>query len=88
MKTGAPLGKIGNSGPSAGPHLHLGILDRPNPTSARSLPFVINNYTLVGYVDFARTTDDNLVINGESKPIEAAYPLHGSIPELPLTTSP
>lgn len=83
VTTGTALGKIGNSGPSAGPHLHLGVLDRPDPTSGRSLPFVINNYTLVGYVDFNRSTDDGLVITGESKQTEAAYPLHGSIQNFP-----
>ena len=33
----------------------------------------------MGYGDFAQSADDNLVITGESKQIEAAYPLHGSI---------
>jgi Peptidase family M23 len=46
VKAGALLAKLGNTGP----HLHFGLLDRPDIFTGRALPFVFARYTLAGTV--------------------------------------
>jgi murein DD-endopeptidase MepM/ murein hydrolase activator NlpD len=79
VKVGAPLARIGNTGPSLGPHLHFGLLNQPDLSTGRSLPFVIDSYTLTGRVDFEASQADAVVIMPESKQVRSEYPLHGSI---------
>jgi Peptidase family M23 len=50
VKTGQVLAKLGNSGNTTAPHLHLVITDRPQFISSTSLPFVIDRYTHRGDV--------------------------------------
>ena len=83
VKAGAPLAKIGNTGPSLGPHLHFSISDKPDFFAGRSLPFVFDSFTAVGAVDFNVSEGDRLVILPHSREVRSAYPLYGGIQNYP-----
>jgi hypothetical protein len=51
--------------------------------TGRSLPFVIDSYTLAGTVDFAAAKGDTIPVTPNSKQVRSVYPLHGGIQNFP-----
>ena len=79
----APLAKVGNTGPSIGPHLHFGLSDKPDFFTGRALPFVFDSLALIGVIDFDASKGDHLVMTPDSRQVRSAYPLYGSLVDFP-----
>jgi hypothetical protein len=83
VKAGAPLAKIGNTGPSLGPHLHFSLSNKPDLVSGRALPFVFDSFAMVGVVDFDASEGDHVVVAPDPRQVRSAYPLYGSLVNFP-----
>jgi hypothetical protein len=70
VTTGQVLGRLGNTGNSTAPHLHFELADGPDVLTANSLPFVIDEYTLVGSVAPESTADAIRIVGTPEQQIE------------------
>lgn len=53
IKRGRPIARLGFTGQTTGPHLHLHVADSDSPLGSEGLPFVFDRFTLLGgYPDF------------------------------------
>ncbi|MCA9876170.1 MAG: M23 family metallopeptidase [Thermomicrobiales bacterium] len=78
VQAGDVLGKPGNSGSSASPHLHFQLSDGPDPMTATSLPFVIDAWTLEGTIT-PESGAVSMEANGLSGPQSHTLPLASTI---------
>ncbi|SJZ82536.1 Peptidase family M23 [Enhydrobacter aerosaccus] len=56
VRRGQALAKVGNTGNSQAPHLHLHVMDGPSPLLSNGIPYVIDEFRLTA-VDRAGTAD-------------------------------
>lgn len=57
MQGGERLGSVGNSGNSMAPHLHIQVMDGPDPGTARALPFRLARYEMFRAESFEEVLD-------------------------------
>ncbi|WP_422000207.1 M23 family metallopeptidase [Reyranella sp.] len=75
VKRGDSLGKVGNSGNTQAPHLHLHVMDGPSPLLSNGVPYVFDSFTVtalnrIGTADFdkAEATGSPLTLAPVSPP--------------------
>ena len=56
VKRGDVLGKVGNTGNTQAPHLHLHVMDGPSPLQSNGIPYVFDSFKLTA-IDKAGTAD-------------------------------
>ncbi|MEE4375998.1 MAG: M23 family metallopeptidase [Candidatus Competibacteraceae bacterium] len=84
VKRGQVIGRVGNSGNTTAPHLHLHVMDSPSGLIAEGLPYVFDNYRITG-INLAGTEDfDNAELTGVPATITRIDPPTQHSNELPL----
>ena len=86
VKRGTILGKVGNSGNTDGPHLHLHVMDGPAPLVANGLPYVHDAFTLMA-VDRSGTADLDKAATGTPLTLTPEHPPRKLRNVLPLDLS-
>ncbi|MEE4380305.1 MAG: M23 family metallopeptidase [Candidatus Competibacteraceae bacterium] len=84
VQRGQVIGRVGNSGNTLEPHLHLHVMDAPSALVADGLPYVFENYQITG-INLAGTADfDNAAATGEPATITVIDPPTSHRNQLPM----
>ncbi len=78
VQTGQRLGLLGNSGNTAGPHLHFSINDGPAPLGSNSIPFEIDRFRFQG-TSVAGPIPGQLTVTGKPHDERRSHPLATSV---------
>lgn len=81
VRRGQPLGQLGQSGSSGGPHLHLHVSDSPAFEGSEGLPFVFERFGFDGAWSVERALAPDSSLPPGSQPRERQLPLDNDVIE-------
>jgi Peptidase family M23 len=79
---GQVIGRLGNSGASGGPHLHLQVMDKPSLTDSEGLPFAFSHFAYEGKIPPLTKELEKSINAGDRIPVDpaGAGPRHDEAP--------
>lgn len=84
VRRGQPIGRVGNTGNSQAPHLHLHVMDGPSPLLSNGIPYVIDDFVLTA-TDSAGTADfDRAEATGAPLTLSLQSPVRPQRNRLPM----
>ena len=84
VSKGQVIGKVGNSGNTEAPHLHLQAMDRPSALDANGLPYVFESFRIVGFDPLGSDDFQAAEDNGTPVTIAEVSPYSEHARQLPL----
>lgn len=84
VKRGDVLGKVGNTGNSQAPHLHLHVMDGPSPLLANGIPYVIDAFILTAIDEVGTADFDKAEATGATLTLTPVVPPQAMKGVLPL----
>lgn len=78
------IGRVGNSGNTSAPHLHLQAMDRPSSLDANGLPYVFERFRIVGFDPAGSDDFQDAEEKGTPVTVAPVWPPSEHVRQLPL----